>query len=157
AQADQQLALGLCDDACDASPGLTCATRSWFPTTLLLAVAGTARAWAALPWEEATLSRGLLSREDTAGRTAGAVGTFHVPPHSYIGDLVSHSNAKARRPAAWKNLIRRTSPRGQRSAAAVCSAHPVLNSPKAIFCSFFITFRSALCSPSCRAPVARLP
>jgi hypothetical protein len=44
AQACQQLALGLYDDADDASPGLTLATRSWFPTTLLLAVAVPARA-----------------------------------------------------------------------------------------------------------------
>ncbi len=56
------LRLSVCDDAYDASPGLTCATRSWFPTALLLAVAVTARAWAALPREEATLSRGFLSR-----------------------------------------------------------------------------------------------
>jgi hypothetical protein len=54
-QAVQQLALVLCDDAYDASPGLTCATRSWFPTALLLAVAVKTRAWAALPEEEATL------------------------------------------------------------------------------------------------------
>jgi hypothetical protein len=56
------LRLFLCDGAYDASPGLTRTTQSWFPTTLLLAVAVTARAWAALPKEEATLSRGLLSR-----------------------------------------------------------------------------------------------
>jgi hypothetical protein len=56
------LRLFSCDDAYDPSPGLTPATRSWFPTALLLAVAVTARAWAALPKEEATLSRGLLSR-----------------------------------------------------------------------------------------------
>ena len=43
-QAVQQLALVLCDDACDASPGLTLPTPSWFPTALLLAVAATARA-----------------------------------------------------------------------------------------------------------------
>ena len=35
------------------------ATRSWFPTAVLLAVAASARAFAALPEEEATLSRGL--------------------------------------------------------------------------------------------------
>jgi hypothetical protein len=58
-QAVQQLALVLCDDACDASPGLTLPTPSWFPTALLLAVAVTARAWAALPWEEATFCREL--------------------------------------------------------------------------------------------------
>src|SRR5207249_10533995 len=58
-QAYQQLALGLCDDADDASPGLTLTTPSWFPTTLLLAVAVTARAWAALRAEEATLCREL--------------------------------------------------------------------------------------------------
>jgi hypothetical protein len=50
------------DDAYDASPGLTMPTPSWFPTALLLAVAVVARAWAALCEEEATLSRGLLSR-----------------------------------------------------------------------------------------------
>ena len=50
------------DGACDTSPGLTSPTPSWFPTTLLLAVAVTARAWAALLAEEATLSRGFLSR-----------------------------------------------------------------------------------------------
>jgi hypothetical protein len=59
AQAVQQLAPGLCDDAWDASPELTFATRSWFPTALLLAVAVTARAGAALPGEEATLYREL--------------------------------------------------------------------------------------------------
>ena len=59
---DSSLRLFSCDDACDASPGLTLATPSWFPTALLLAVAVTARAWAALPKDEATLSRGLLSR-----------------------------------------------------------------------------------------------
>ncbi len=61
-QAVQQLALVLCDDACDASPGLTLPTPSWFPTALLLAVAVTARAWAALPWEEATFCRELHTR-----------------------------------------------------------------------------------------------
>jgi hypothetical protein len=45
---DSSLRLFLCDGAYDTSPGLTPATRSWFPTTLLLAVAVTARAWAAL-------------------------------------------------------------------------------------------------------------
>ena len=69
-QAVQQLALVLCDDACDASPGLTLPTPSWFPTALLLAVAVTARAWAALPWEEATLCREL--------RTA-PLPVMHVP------------------------------------------------------------------------------
>src|SRR4051794_14204721 len=59
---DSSLRLFLCDDAYDASPGLTLTTPSWFPTALLLAVAVTARAWAALPKEEATLSRGLLYR-----------------------------------------------------------------------------------------------
>jgi hypothetical protein len=59
---DSSLRLFSCDDAYDALPGLTLTTRSWFPTTLLLAVAVTARAWAALRTEEATLSRGLLSR-----------------------------------------------------------------------------------------------
>jgi|SRR4051812_35854427 len=59
---DSSLRLFSCDDACDASPGLTFTTPSWFPTALLLAVAVTARAWAALLAEEATLSRGLLSR-----------------------------------------------------------------------------------------------
>ena len=57
---DSSLRLFLCDDAYDTSPGLTLPTQSWFPTTLLLAVAVTARAWAALRAEEATLSRGLL-------------------------------------------------------------------------------------------------
>jgi len=56
------LRLFSCDGACDTSPGLTLPTPSWFPTASLLAVAVTARAWAALPREEATLSRGLLSR-----------------------------------------------------------------------------------------------
>jgi hypothetical protein len=59
AQAIQQLALVLCNDACDASPGLTNPTRSWFPTALLLAVAVTAHALAALPREEATFCREL--------------------------------------------------------------------------------------------------
>src|SRR5271157_3189998 len=59
---DSSLRLFLCDDAYDVLPGLTFTTRSWFPTTLLLVVAVTARAWAALLAEEATLSRGLLSR-----------------------------------------------------------------------------------------------
>ena len=61
-QAYQQLTLVLIDDAYDTSPGLTLSTPSWFPTTLLLAVAVTAHALAALPKEEATLSRGFLSR-----------------------------------------------------------------------------------------------
>src|SRR5271157_4253868 len=34
-------------------------TQSWFPITLMLAVAVSARAFAALPREEVTLSRGL--------------------------------------------------------------------------------------------------
>ncbi len=59
AQAVQQLALGLGDDAYDASPGLTYTTRSWFPTALLLAVAVTARAWAARRTAEATFCREL--------------------------------------------------------------------------------------------------
>jgi hypothetical protein len=59
---DSSLRLFLCDGACDTSPGLTLPTPSWFPTALLLAVAVTARALAALLREEATLSRGLLSR-----------------------------------------------------------------------------------------------
>jgi hypothetical protein len=59
---DSSFRLFSCDDAYDASPGLTFPTPSWFPTALLLAVAVTARAWAALRAEEATLSRGLLSR-----------------------------------------------------------------------------------------------
>jgi hypothetical protein len=45
---DSSLRLFSCDDAYDASPGLTLTTPSWFPTALLLAVAVTARAWAAL-------------------------------------------------------------------------------------------------------------
>ena len=61
AQAFQQLAPGLCDDA-EASPELTLPIRSWFPTPLLLAVAVAACALAALGEEEATLFRGLLSR-----------------------------------------------------------------------------------------------
>ena len=49
AQAYQQLTLVLCDDASDTSPGLALTTRSWFPTALLLAVAGPARAGARPP------------------------------------------------------------------------------------------------------------
>jgi hypothetical protein len=62
-------------------------TRSWFPTALLLAVAVTPRALAALRVEEATLSRGLLSRWDTAGRTAGAVGRASVLILAFWGIL----------------------------------------------------------------------
>jgi hypothetical protein len=61
-QAISSLRLFSCDGAYNTSPGLTLPTPSWFPTTLLLAVAVTAHAWAALLAEEATLSRGLLSR-----------------------------------------------------------------------------------------------
>ena len=59
---DSSLRLFSYDGAYDTSPGLTMPTTPWFPTTALLVVAVTARAWAALPREEATLSRGLLSR-----------------------------------------------------------------------------------------------
>jgi hypothetical protein len=58
-RSDSSLRLFYCDDALDASPGLTIPTRSWFPTTLLLAVAVTAHALAALRREEATFCREL--------------------------------------------------------------------------------------------------
>ena len=60
-QAVQQLALVLCDDACDALPGLAIPLDPGSRPPLLLAVAVTAHALAALPKEEATLSRRLLA------------------------------------------------------------------------------------------------
>jgi len=72
-QAYQQLALVLGDDAYDALPGLAIPLDPGSQPPLLLAVAVTAHALAALPKEEATLSRGFLSRYDTAGRTTGAI------------------------------------------------------------------------------------
>jgi len=76
--AAQQLSLVLSDDACDTLPGLTLPLHPSSQPPLLLAVAVAARALAALPREEATLSRGLLSRYDTAGRTAGAIDANHL-------------------------------------------------------------------------------
>ena len=73
-------------------------TQSWFPTTLMLAVAVSAHALAALPREEATLSRGLHTPPLPAlpGRILLAeqqvLSAFPRPQHSYIGDLVSHPN-----------------------------------------------------------------
>jgi hypothetical protein len=55
------LRLFLCDDAYDASPGLTIPLHPSSQPPLLLAVAVTARALAALPKEEATLSRELTT------------------------------------------------------------------------------------------------
>ena len=60
-QAVQQLALVLCDDAYDALPGLAIPLDPGSQPPLLLAVAVTAHALAALPREEATLSRRLLA------------------------------------------------------------------------------------------------
>src|SRR5262249_22722485 len=72
--AGQQLALVLCDGAYDTLPGLTIPLHPSSQPPLLLVVAVTARALAALPKEEATLSRrSLYSRYDTAGRTARAI------------------------------------------------------------------------------------
>src|SRR5262249_42040649 len=75
---------------------------------------------AALHAEEATLFRGLLSQWDTAGRTAGVVSPFHGLQHSYIGDLVSHSNDLALLPAhAGETLKFSNRDSRGRSAAAI--------------------------------------
>src|SRR5262249_12885497 len=92
--------------ACDTSPGLTLTTRSWFPTAMLLAVAVAARALAALPRGEATLSRELRTPPLPAGHVPGGCcwegrrdcRSVLRPQDSYISDLVSHPNAKAQRP-----------------------------------------------------------
>lgn len=101
---DSSLRLFSCDDAYDASPGLTLTARSWFLTTLLLAVAVTARAWAALPKEEDTFCRVLDT--SLSPKTHLPVGycwqnsrccqSVLRPQHSYIGDLVSYPNEQAR-------------------------------------------------------------
>jgi hypothetical protein len=96
---DSSLRLFWGDDACDASPGLTLATRSWFPTTLLLAVVVTARAWATLLAEEATLYRELDTPSSPKThlpvgyrwQNSGCCQPVLRPQHSYIGDLVSHA------------------------------------------------------------------
>jgi len=54
-----------------------------------------ARAWAALRAEEATLCRELRTLHRwraRPGRTARVVSPFHEQEHSYIGDFVSHPN-----------------------------------------------------------------
>src|ERR1700688_4304433 len=102
AQAVQQLALVLCDDADDASPELTLSTRSWFPTALLLAVAVTARAWAALRVEEATLCRELQTTRLPVSpvpvgycwQNSRCCQSVLRKQHSYIGDIVSHPNTE---------------------------------------------------------------
>jgi len=76
-QALQQLALVLGDDACDTLPGLAYALHpSSRPPTAGDRSYGSRLGCppeARVPWEEATLSRRLLSRYDTVGRTTGAI------------------------------------------------------------------------------------
>jgi hypothetical protein len=91
-QAVQQLALVLGDDACDALPGLAIPLNPGSRPPLLLAVAVTAHALAALPKEEATLSRRLLAGRILLAEQQVLSALIQVPQHSYIGDLVSHPN-----------------------------------------------------------------
>jgi hypothetical protein len=99
AQAVQQLALVLCDDAYDALPGLAIPLNPGSRPPLLLAVAVTAHALAALPREEATLSRRLLAGMILLAEQQVLSTLIQVPQHSYIGDLVSHPNDQDQRSA----------------------------------------------------------
>ena len=90
--------LFVCDDVYRRFTWVDLSTRSWFPTALMLAVAVSARASAALPKEEATLSREL--RTPPLPATHVPVGycwqnsrccrSSPRPQHSHIDDFVSH-------------------------------------------------------------------
>jgi hypothetical protein len=89
-QAIQQLALVLGDGACDTLPGLTIPLHPGSQPPMLLVVAVAACALAALPKEEATLSRRLLAGMIPLAEKRVLSTLIQVPQHSYIGDLVSH-------------------------------------------------------------------
>jgi hypothetical protein len=112
------LRLFSCDGAYDTSPGLTLPTPSWFPTAVLLAVAVTARALAAPRKEEATFCWELDTPSSPKThlpvgyrwQNSGCCQSVLRPQHSYIGDLVSHTNGQAHLPAGrgelqlWESL-----------------------------------------------------
>jgi hypothetical protein len=115
----------LCDDACDASPGLTlppflvpdhldagsrhrasrsgdlerssqnsCCPRRYGQGRPTAPCLGESNRGYVNGSFTPPRYQGRMSRLDTAGRTAGAVSPFHGQQHSYIGDIVSHPNAK---------------------------------------------------------------
>jgi hypothetical protein len=102
-------------------------TRSWSPTALMLAVAASARASAALAKEEDTLSRELGTPPlpeahlpvGYCWQNSRCCRSLRDPQHSHIDDIVSHPNDKAQRAGPpSKPMITGKPPRRAGSAAA---------------------------------------
>ena len=91
---DQHLPLVLSDDVYHCFTWVDLSTRSWLPTALMLAVAASAHASAALPKEEVTLSRGFdPSASVPVGycwQNSRCCRSLRRPQHSHIDDFVSH-------------------------------------------------------------------